>query len=173
MHDLSFHNCFWIETNIFIILTLCLRNCFKEKTITLKICVGLRLDLSLNFCFMYSTIVFSQTNFCNCFHFSSLTMINLTINFNLTQFTMRKLWIIAWIDNFRSALVVVNDVTCMKWALDSLVLWWRTYSILYFMETKMAVVLWSCIRNIQGKPCKSRCECRWSYGKKWSEEMKM
>lgn len=99
-------------------------------------------------------------------HFAYVGNDQLTINFNLAQITVRKLRVIARINNLRSALVVVNDVTCMKWTLNSLVLWWRTYSILYFMETKMAVVLWSCIRNIQRKSCQSRCECRWCYWKK-------
>lgn len=89
----------------------------------------------------------------------------LTINFNLAQITVRKLWVIARINNLRPALVVKNDVTCMKWTLNSLVLWWRAYSILYFMETTMTVVLRSCIWNIQGKPCHPRCEWRWSYSK--------
>lgn len=125
----------------------------------------------LNFNVMYCTIFRPQINMIFFFHL--FITIDLTINFNLAQITIRKFRVIAWIDNLWSALVVVNDVTSVKRTINSLVLWWRAHIILYFMETKMAVVLWSCIWNIQGKPCHPRCECCWSYWNKWNEQMKI
>lgn len=79
----------------------------------------------------------------------------LTVDFNFTQFIIGILWIVARVCNIRQPLIVVNDIASKNRTNYFLVLYGCALYSMYLMETKMAVILKSCVGNVERKSCHS------------------
>lgn len=79
---------------------------------------------------------------------TGIACIKLTINLYFTQFAVGIHWIEIMVLNIPSTFIVVDDVSSGNRTVDAYVLQYHFVFCLIFMETEMAVFLWSCVGNV-------------------------